>query len=188
LDFGADRRDTSEPLKLAYLFVEKRTGQPAPSNAFIPTKDKETAKRLLAELPFEEMPAFIDYALAEARRTNFDVQTLGGIKHYLAGYMAFSSHKRATKAKEAAWKVQQRVEDERLAYDAYRRSQAIKLLETLTAEQRASIEEEAEAYAGSFTGSLRDRMAAVRRVHLAGATYGDRLPTFEQWKAERLAA
>jgi hypothetical protein len=188
LDFGDERRDTSEPLKLAYLFVEKRTGQPAASNTFIPTKDKETAKGLLAELPFDEMPTFIDYALAEARRTNFDVQTLGGIKQYLAGYVALRSRQRATKLRETAWKVQQQAEDEKLAYDAYRRSQAIKLLETLTAEQRASIEEEAQTYAASFTGSLRDRMAAVRRVHLAAATYGGRLPTFEQWKAERLAA
>ena len=61
-------------------------------------------------------------------------------------------------------------------------------LGTLTADQQASIEEEARAYASSFTGSLRDRMAAVRRVHLVAATYGDRLPTFEQWKAGRLAA
>ena len=99
LDFGDERRDTSEPLKLAYLFVEKRTGQPAASNTFIPTKDKETAKGLLAELPFDEMPAFIDYALAEARRTNFDVQTLGGIKHYLAGYMAFRSRQTCNQGK-----------------------------------------------------------------------------------------
>ena len=85
-------------------------------------------------------------------------------------------------------RVQQQAEDERLAYDAYRRSQAIKLLDTLTTEQRASIEEEAQTYAASFTGSLRDRMAAVRRIHLAAAAYGDRLPTFEQWQAERPAA
>jgi hypothetical protein len=89
---------------------------------------------------------------------------------------------------DAAWKVQQQAEEERLAYDAYRRDQAIKLLGTLTAEQQAGIDEEARSYASSFTGSLRDRMAAVRRVHLAAATYGDRLPTFEQWKAERLSA
>ena len=48
----------------------------------------ETAKQLLAELPATELPAFIDYALAEARKTDFDVQTLGGIKQYLAGYIA----------------------------------------------------------------------------------------------------
>src|ERR1700681_843806 len=81
-----DRQQIGEPLKVAYLFVEKRTGHPGASVAFVPTKDVETAKQLLTTISFEEVPAFLDYALAEARRTNFDVQTLGGIKQYLAGY------------------------------------------------------------------------------------------------------
>jgi hypothetical protein len=34
------------------------------------------------------IPAFLDFALAEARKTDFDIQTLGGTKHYLAGYLA----------------------------------------------------------------------------------------------------
>jgi len=188
VSFHAERRDTSEPLKVAYLFVEKRTGQPAASNAFIPTKDKDTAKQLLAELPFDEMPAFIDYALGEARRTSFEVQTLGGIRQYLAGYMAFRTRQKATRTQEAAWKTQQQGEGERLAYDAYRRGQASKLFEALTVEQQAEIEAEARTYASSFQGSLGERMLTVRKVHLTAAKYGDRLPTFDQWKAGRLAA
>ena len=33
------------------------------------------------------MPAFLDYALAEAAKTRFDLQTLGGVKQYLNGYL-----------------------------------------------------------------------------------------------------
>jgi hypothetical protein len=78
--FHDDRQQTSEPLKVAYLFTEKRTGHPADSIAFVPSKDVETAKLVLAALGFDEVPAFLDYALAEAKKTNFDIKTLGGTK------------------------------------------------------------------------------------------------------------
>jgi hypothetical protein len=181
-EFHADRKEVNEPLKVAYLFTEKRTGHPAASIAFVPSKDVETAKHLLAHLPFAEMSAFIDYALAEARRTNFDVQTLGGIKQYLSGYIAFQARQKASRAAQAAWKAQEKAEAERMAYDAYRHAQAIKFFQTLPAYQQANIEEQAQAYATSFQGSLRDRMLVSRRVHLTLVTYGDRLATFDQWR------
>ena len=82
--FHEDRRQISEPLKVAYLFTEKRTGRPANSITFVPSKDVETAKLILATLGFEEVPLFLDYALTEAKNTNFDIQTLGGgQKHQL---------------------------------------------------------------------------------------------------------
>jgi hypothetical protein len=188
LDFRADRRETAEPLKLAYLFVEKRTGRPAASDAFISTKDKETAKQLLAQLSFDQVAPFIDYALAEARRTNFDVQTLGGIKQYLAGYMAFQTRQKSAKAAQAVWKAKEKAEAERMAYESYRRAQAIKLFEALPADQRSEIEQQANVYASGFHGSLRDRMFASRRYHLMLTQHGDRLPTFDQWKENRASA
>jgi hypothetical protein len=180
--FHADRKAINEPLKVAYLFAEKRTGQPGASIAFVPSKDVETAKQFLAELPFDKISEFIDYALAEARRTNFDVQTLGGIKQYLAGYLAFQSRQTATKAAQAVWKAKEKAEAERMAYDAHRRRQARKLFATLPAAQQSEIEDQAQTYAASFSGSLRDRMLSSRRVHLILAKYSDRFETFDKWR------
>src|SRR5205807_7214053 len=86
--FHDDRQQISEPLKVTYLFTGKRTGHPADSIAFVPTKDVETAKLVLATLGFDEVPAFLDYALAEAKKTHFDIRTLGGTKQYLASFLA----------------------------------------------------------------------------------------------------
>jgi hypothetical protein len=44
---GVGRPDASEPLKVAYLFAERRSGHAASSIAFAPSKDVETAKQLL---------------------------------------------------------------------------------------------------------------------------------------------
>jgi hypothetical protein len=45
-DFHEDRQQITEPLKVAYLFTEKRTGHPANSIGFVPTRAVETAKQL----------------------------------------------------------------------------------------------------------------------------------------------
>src|SRR5665213_1666131 len=77
--------DNGDALKVAYLFAQKRTGQ---SIAYVSSKDKDTARQFLQQLALDEIPAFLDFALNEASRTNFDVQTLGGIKPYLATFLA----------------------------------------------------------------------------------------------------
>jgi len=144
LDCSADRRETSEPLKVAYLFMERRTGARVVSSNFIPTKDKENAKQLLVQVAFKEMPAFIDYALAEASRTNFDVQTLGGLKQYLPGYTAFQARQLAARAAHTAWKAKESADAEKSAYEAYKRAQSEKLFEALPAEHKFQIEQRCE--------------------------------------------
>jgi len=157
--FREDQREVGEPLRVAYLFTEKRTGHSVTSVAFVPSKDVETAKHLLTVLDFEEMAIFIDYALAEASRTNFAVQTLGGIKQYLAGYLALKQRRVSDRLRNATREAQQRDEAERQTYNHERRREASRLLETLPADERASIEKLARERAVSFDGgSLYDKM------------------------------
>jgi len=68
-DFQADRQQVAEPLKVAYLFVEKRSGHRSAGIPYVASKDVDTAKYLLAQIPFEQIPDFLDYALAEAKKT-----------------------------------------------------------------------------------------------------------------------
>ena len=70
-DFHADRKHVAEPLKVAYLFVEKRTRRPAAGIPYVPSKAVETAKYLLRQLSFENIPEFLDYALARAKKIHF---------------------------------------------------------------------------------------------------------------------
>jgi hypothetical protein len=180
-----DRRDVGEPLKLVYLFVEKRTGQPVSSIAFASSKDVETAKQLLTAIAFDEMPAFLDYALAEARKTNFDIQTLGGVKLYVAGYAAFRQRQTARRTQETTSEAPQRDETERHAYEHHRRSQAANLFATLPQDEQEAIEAEARAYAARFSGSLQDSMFGFGRTRFTIERHGDKLQPFEQWKVNR---
>ncbi|HUB63145.1 MAG TPA: hypothetical protein VL996_01635 [Methylocella sp.] len=99
-DYSSDQRQIAEPLRVAYQFIEKRTGQKITAQAYVSSKDVETAKLLLTELVYEDIPSFLDYAFAEARRTNFDMQTLGGVRQYLTGYQAAKAAQKAVRARE----------------------------------------------------------------------------------------
>src|SRR3954471_18503209 len=132
-----ERSETSDPLKLAYLFAEKRTGHKVSSIAFVNSKDVQTAKQLLTEIPIEEAPAFLDFALDAASRTNFNVQTLGGLRQYLAPYKAQQATTAFAKRRQAA---STQNEDDRLAYDRYRREASGALFQSLPAGEQETIE------------------------------------------------
>lgn len=184
-DFHADQRDIGTPLQVAYLFTEKRTGQPAASIAYVNSKDVETAKQLLREVPFEEIPAFLDYALAAARRTNFDVQSLGGTKQYLGSYKASKVAEAAARARAEQERPRKETQANRSAYESHRRKQAARLFKTLPTSEQAAIRDHARRKASNFKGSLRQRMQDHHIVSATEQRHGDRLDTFDDWKTAR---
>lgn len=184
-DFAADQRTVAEPLRVAYLFVEKRTGRKVASQAYVSSKEVETAKRLLSEIKFEELPAFFDYALAEAKRTKFDVQTLGGVRQYLAGYLSSRSARAAIKKAETKASQERQAEDERAAYEVYRRAQARRIFKTLSHAERNTIEKAATSQSASFSGSLRKTMFERKRDQITAQRHTSKIKTLAQWQASR---
>jgi len=182
--FEVDRRGIGEPLKVAHLFAEKRTGVATRSIAFVSSKDVETAKQILGTINFADIPAFLDYALAEANRTNFNVQTIGGVKQYLPAYLSRKEKLAADRIQYAARQARERDEARREAYDRYRRSQAVHILTTLPQAEREIIEGQARTYADSFAQPLGSRMLEFGKARFTLERYGDQIATFEQWSTD----
>ncbi len=139
-DFNSDRQEIAEPLKVAYLFIEKRSGNRNGGIPYVPSKDVETAKYILTRIPFEQVSEFIDFGLAQAKKTRFDVQSLGGLKQYLEGYIA---HSDATAVRQAARNkrdVDEKETHARTEYSHFRRLQADRLFATLSVRDQALIE------------------------------------------------
>jgi Replication initiator protein A len=182
-----DSRTIGEPIRVAYLFTEKRTGRPADKVAFVSPKEVETAKQLLAHIAFDEMPEFLEYALAQAATTNFDVQTLGGLKQYVTGYLATRERRTAARAAETARKAKGQEQELRTAYDHYRYTEAGRIFSQLPKARQGVIEAEAHRYGMTFTGSLRPRMTETRKRMLTAERYDNRIQSFDQWSATRRA-
>ena len=178
-EFRPEQREIGDPMKFAYLFVEKRTGHSSPSVAYVNSKDVQTAKEILAEITFDDAPAFLDFALAAARETNFDVQSLGGLRQYLGRFKA----RQAVRATAKVHKVStDDGEADRLAYDSYRRHEAVAIFNSLSVDEQQEIDSLAGQAAAGFGGSLADAMFGTKRRQITCQRYGDRMKSFQEWK------
>ncbi|WP_294538194.1 replication initiator protein A [uncultured Rhodoblastus sp.] len=171
-------QETKEPLRFAYLFAEKRTGLPVSSIAYVNSKDVETARQMLTEISIEDAAAFVDFALAAAKNTNFDVQTLGGLRQYLALFKSRQTSEISIREKTADW---QRVETLKNAYESYRRQEAEALFATLPAEERQAIDQLARSSANGYRGSLQEAMTDTKRRQITIERYGYRIKSAEEW-------
>jgi hypothetical protein len=122
--FHDDQQDIAEPLKVADLFLEKRTGKPHAGIPYVPSKDVDTARELPGQLSFTEINEFIDYALNEARKTKIEVQTLGGLKQYLAEFKERRIARVETAAAKGAQDREEQQAETRIPCDRFRPSAA----------------------------------------------------------------
>lgn len=178
-------RGTSEPLKLAYLFAEKRTGQSAESIPFVSSKEVESAKQILRVITLAEAPTFLHCALTQAARSRFPVQTLGGIRQYLPDYLAGKGRAAAIKAQEAARAAEHRRDAEQLSYERFRHVQATELFDVLPASERESVLQSAQAHVARFREPIRSSMLTRAKLRVIIERYETKLASFEQWKAKQ---
>ena len=184
-DFHADRQQIAEPLKVAYLFVEKRNGRACAGIPYVPSKDVETAKYLLSRVPFEDIPDFLDYALAEAKKTRFDVQTLGGLKQYLSRYQERRAQRATANATQARREAEDKATERRMDYDRFRRAEADRLFSSLPPKERSAIEAAAHTKSPHFgrgSGSLAQTMFEIERARITAQRHPGKIPSLEQWQ------
>lgn len=184
-DFHADRQQIAEPLKVAYLFVEKRNGRANAGIPYVPSKDVETAKYLLSRVSFEHIPDFLDYALAEAKKTSFDVQTLGGLKQYLSRYQERRTQRATAKATQARREAEDKATEQRMNYDRFRRAEADRLFSSLPPKDRSAIEAAAYTKSPHFargSGSLAQTMFEIERARITAQRHPGKIPSLEQWQ------
>jgi hypothetical protein len=184
--FHADRREITEPLKVAYLFIEKRTGQPVKDIPYVSSRDVTSAKHLLSQLSFEDIPDFLDYALAEANKTHFDMQTLGAVRQYLNGYAKARARRAAAKTTESARQAEERATQARMDYDRFRRAAAEELFASLPEDECSIIEDLARSKASQSAwhkGPLAEIMHGADKARITIERHPGKIPSFEHWAA-----
>jgi Replication initiator protein A len=187
-EFHADQREITEPLKVAYLFIEKRTGETIKNIPYVSSNEVQTARQLLACVPFEEIGDFLSFALAEATKTRFDVRSLGGVRQYLDPYLRTRQERGRAKAAQAAHEAAEGKRTDRQAYDRYCRERADALFENLPADERTAIEQLARSKGRSpfgSTGSIAELMYRIDRARITIERHPRQVPSFEEWRVSR---
>jgi hypothetical protein len=194
MNFDGDHRETTEPLKVAYMFIEKRTGRPLKDIPYVSSKEVDNAKQLLSQLSFENIPDFLDYAIAQANKTQFDMQSLGAVKQYLNGYAEARASRAAAKTAQTTRQAQDRETEARMDYDRFRRAAADQLFTSLTADEQSIIEGLARSKSSQATwnkGSLAEIMHGTIKARITIERHPGKIPSFEQWatiRADRQSA
>jgi Replication initiator protein A len=188
--FHDENRTIGDPHRVAYLFMEKRTGHRPDATAYVSSKDVETAKDLLGHLSLAQIPDFLDYALAEAGKTRFDLQTLGGVRQYLNGYQQCRVRQDSSNAAAAVRQAELRQTQLRLDYDQYRRTESQRLFNGLPIGEQAEIEALAHAKL-SDRGRISDFMAPtllrMEKLRLTIERHPGSVADFNQWSASLAA-
>ncbi|MDP3077957.1 replication initiator protein A [Bradyrhizobium sp.] len=188
--FDDESRETGDPHRVAYLFMEKHTGRKPDAAAYVSSKEVDTAKELLAQLSMVQIPDFFDYALAEAGKTRFAPQTLGGVRQYLQGYQETLERRRSGKAAAEARRAEERQTQLRLDYDQYRRGEVQRLFDRLPADEQASIEALARAKLsaeGPIAAYMTQTLIRVEKLRLTIERHPGGVADFNQWSASQAA-
>jgi len=184
---NSDQRQIAEPLKLAYLFAQKRSGRSEPDIPYVSSKDVQTAKFILARVAFDEVSEFIDYGLAQAKKTRFDVQSLGGLRQYVDGYITHRQARAAQRAAQGKRAAEEQATSLRTEYSQFRRFQADRIFAALPLQEQAAIETAARERTshGSGKGTLAQIITGIERTRLIAEKYPNEITAFEQWLERR---
>jgi hypothetical protein len=83
--------------------------------------------------------------------------------------------------------IRRRNENERIAYDGYRRQAVDSVFDGLPEDERRGIEDTARQAITGSKGPLYDTMLRVKRRQLVAQRYHDRIRPFAEWRTARHA-
>jgi hypothetical protein len=180
--FSIDEREIQKPQEIVMYFYQKLYGTNEVGNLGFSEKETAFAVSLLEKYSIAEIQGFIDYGLAEAKKTNFDIKTLGGLKKYYVPYTKQVAARLRAAAKEDQGRQKQEQECQLSAYDSYRQEEITKIRGTLSTGEIDAIENSARQdlegkHPGSkiFSGWIRQRADRVLAQKCG-------ILSFEEWQ------
>ncbi len=187
-DFQAKTRQVAEPIKLVYLFIEKRTGQPPKAIPYVSSHEVETARQILEQVGSEEAPEFLDYALKEAAETKFRRPEPWRLQAVPAGLSRCQGTPRRYRGRRGSTARRARREAERRVYDQLRsccrRSPICIVAERRSRRPSTSLAQEARPGFG-HDGPLAEAIVAIERARITIERHADQIPSFADWQPKR---
>lgn len=180
--FAVDENTIQKPQEIVLYFHQQLNGPDAITEFGFSEKETAFAAYLLEKHTIEETKAFIAYGIAEAKKTNFEIRSIGGLKKYYASYVKVLREKAKEKAKDTEERRTRENERRQSEYEAYRATEITRLRSSLPSDELERMEnavrEELEAkHQGSkiFTGWIRQRTD-----HLLAEKH--EILSFEEWQ------
>ena len=177
-----DENTIQKPQEIVLYFHQQLDGPDAITEFGFSEKETAFAASLLEKHTIEETKAFIAYGIAEAKKTKFEIRSLGGLKKYYAPHVKNLREKAKEKAKDTEEKKIQENDRRQSEYEAYRATEITRLRSSLPPDEiermENAVRDELEAKnPGSkiFIGWIRQRVD-----HLLAEKH--KIVSFEEWQ------
>ena len=123
-----EKGEIQEPLEILSYFYKKLYGgaEDKVTSIFL-DKEKEFAYLLRKEYSFEEICELIDFTLAEAPKTKFEIKNFGAVKGYVSAWLAQKSKKIELLKEAHKRKIDRNIEAIKNKYDGWRKNELAKL-------------------------------------------------------------
>ena len=142
---SSDQHTIQRPYELAKLFYTKLHGRLENAEGIISQKDADFAKSLIDRFGDDAAHDLIDFALNEAPKTRFNMQSFRAVESFLPKWQA-ARDVRAEAQKKAAVVAKEQANDRlRTEYEAVIMAEVFKHLEAMTPTERNALREEALA-------------------------------------------
>jgi Replication initiator protein A len=179
---AADEARVQKPLAITRYFFEQRLGTTNFGDRRFTEGDIQFARDLIERISYDECRPFIDFALASAKTTKFEMKTLRGIQQYLVAWEANKQQREIARTKEQQRAKEAHTKFLEETYDTMARRHAVSYLESLAPDARAAIRAEAEEriIQKKGRGIAFDSFVAIeeRRIALEHQP----VPGFEEWE------
>ena len=183
---SADRCEIQKPIELAAYFYKRLKGVDALETSIFSRKDTDFLRQLETQLGDENVRDLIDYAITEAPKTQFAMQTVHALKTYLPAWQAEKDKRALTRERnriEEQKREQERVQQQ---YEQFVDTEIHHYLDSLLPEEHAALTTRARLQAEKDhpKASPAYRIAlriAERRMLLEAHS----VPSFEDWRQSR---
>ena len=189
LDTSAQQESPDSRAVVAY-FHRQRLDTDALEQQSFTDKELDFARELLDDQPLDQVESFIDFALSKAQQTNYDVQTLVGIRQYRGDFNAYRQE-RQKEIQERKRKRRRRKEAEREQaiedrYFCLRKERIAAIKSSLTDDELSALKEECEKEIAeeSSTDTPGFEIFVRQKMDSKLAQRAD-VPSLEEWKQEQ---
>ena len=185
---SANEAEYHQPTDLVLTFYEKLKGR-KDERKRATMNELRLARQLLDVHGRAQAVALVEYALTEARRTKWDVQSFQAVARYESDFLAQREERQRAQTAEAARQSQIRLKALTSAYQDFVKDWVTELIDHLAPTERTALEKRAGERLGSTveSGSQFARMGlSIAMRAIVSEEYP--APSFEDWLAAKQAA
>jgi len=181
-----EERHIQQPMMLVRHFYQKLFNKNEIDESILDTAEVDFASLLLKEHPFDDIKAWIDYSVQQAKKTGFDMKRFGGIKNFRTEFFITREKEQQKKIGEAKQRESEAQEKERKAMEAVYRDYRIEKINefknTLTDDELRNIEDKVKSEEAEKTSPDKPWFKTIVKhtLDVKLSQLAD-VPSFDEW-------